>query len=164
MHCIYCQNEFSLLSVFHLKSIHLSLLPSPYPSLSLFHSLSLFVCRSLPSLSYLSHSLFFFLSLSLSLPLIKNSNIWIFLKLIFDIFQVISTHAEASKIGRHIADEVLEKWRSDSNHSSPQTTTGNSPSNTGWILQFCDVITVPDPLLDVFSYRASIWSNIKATS
>ena len=39
----------------------------------------------------------------------------------------ISSHAEAAKIGRHIADEVLEKWRSDSNQSSPHN--GGSPSN-----------------------------------
>jgi len=45
-----------------------------------------------------------------------------------DMQRVISSHAEASKIGRHIADEVLEKWRSDSNQSSPQTT-GGSPNN-----------------------------------
>ena len=35
-----------------------------------------------------------------------------------DIQRVISSHAEAAKIGRHIADEVMEEWRNDSSASN----------------------------------------------
>jgi len=66
-----------------------------------------------------------------------------------DIQRVISSHAEAAKIGRHIADEIVERWRSDSSASNspvssllqagsptePKPTTSNSGNHSASIIQ-----------------------------
>lgn len=49
-----------------------------------------------------------------------------------EIHRVISSHAEAAKIGKHIADEIIEKWRSDSSASnSPFSSLQGGSPNTG---------------------------------